>query len=533
MTETPPNEPAVEPRIRWFNRLGTRLGVLFALLLMLVIWAKPKLSEGARTLLGWDAPEELATPGPVGFTPERNLGRSMVDEEGNLIPAPEDLREFSELVVPFGEAFVLLDLAERVVGVSDNLALKHGHEWPFGTEMFQSLPLGDGADLRSVCTPLKLDDIQCGWLVEVVVDEARHIDVYHTSPTGEVFEESDQCYFHPKEVDPFGSPERIRRAVARRSFLQKSSYAFLIAASVAMISMVTSRLMTRRLRRLSDQAMEVPAEGEALPGPFAVVGTNDEISALARSMNTMRGRIGELLSTLEERDQERREWIAQVSHDLRTPLTALMACLDRMRRTAPDALEADPELQGLLRTAELDAQRVMALADDLLEIARLDAGALPVSEPIPPAELVRRTLDTLGPLVASRGLSLSSALEPNLPLLVGDGRMLARALENLVVNASYHGRKQVVVRARRVENLIDLCVLDDGAGFPDTEPGEEVDLASVEQTKSRADSSGLGLVVTQRVAEAHGGRLLATNRTEGGASVCLCLPTAPEPDDLT
>ncbi len=522
--------PPPAERVRWFNRLGTRLGFLFTVLLVGSHWGSPYLSKGVQSLLGWIPADEVGIPGPPGFVPEQDLANSTVDEEGNLVPSAEDILNISDQTKGRGEAIVFLDLEDRVIAQSDNIPDRVGTTWDHGDSPWATVEIAPGQSVRTVRTELELNEAHVGWLVEIVVDEQRHESIFHRVAPGDPPPDKAECYFHPKEEDHFADPERLERIVARESLLSRTMYGLLVASSVALLTMAFSRLMTRRLRRLSDQATSEPDPGESLPGPFPEARHKDEITVLARSMNTMRGRVGELLSTLETRDRERREWIAQVSHDLRTPLTALIACLDRLKRTQAEVLD-HPELAVLLQTAELDAGRVMALADDLLEIARLDAGAETIREPIPPTELVRRTLRVLEPLCAEQSMELTSELGPDLPLIYGDGRLLTRALENLVVNACQHGDSRVEVRTRAAADGIELCVLDDGAGFPGSEPGEPVALNDIQRTRTRADSSGLGLVVTQRVAQAMGGHLRASNRNSGGACVCLSLPSNAPADE--
>lgn len=284
---------------------------------------------------------------------------------------------------------------------------------------------------------------------------------------------------------------------------------------------LVSRFATRRLSRLAEQARG-PVGEEHLPGPFEVTG-RDEITVLARSMNAMRERVSELLEELARRDAARREWIAQVSHDLRTPVTALAIGLERSRelsgREDPSARAEAAELLGAART---DVRRVNDLTEDLLEIARLEAGDELVREPVPAGELVLQTVEGLLPVARERGIELAQRIPAGLPLLQADGRRLARALENLVLNSLQHARSRVLVAAEAMDGEVRFTVEDDGPGFPyDGARLREEDLGAA---RSRSDSAGLGLRVAVRVAEAHGGSVGARNPDAGGSVVWLAVP---------
>lgn len=308
-----------------------------------------------------------------------------------------------------------------------------------------------------------------------------------------------------------------------------STVAALVLVLVA--AYLVLRRLTRRLVLLSRSADDALRGGD-LPGRFDETGT-DEPSRIATAMNLLRDRVEEQSKDLALRDIRRSEWIAQVSHDLRTPLTAQAACLERVDRILQNAspLRRD-ELRELLAVAKMDGGRVHTLADDLLEIARLEAGDRLNLEPVPPGELVSQAVVGLEPLAEQRGIRLEIKVTTHLPVLRADGRRLMRAIENLVRNAIQHAKSVVEVIAAKGADHVRFEVRDDGAGLP-KEPdflsylrrrGEEVRLAELAGRGSRPDSAGLGLVVAQRVAEAHGGSIDAYNVSQGGAAFSMDIP---------
>lgn len=303
------------------------------------------------------------------------------------------------------------------------------------------------------------------------------------------------------------------RAVAVREWWASQVTQWTLRLAVAsMVALFVSWLVTRRIVRLADAARIDPAGDESMVG--VDLHGSDEIAGLARALGAARARVRALLEELAARDTARREWIAQVSHDLRTPLTALVACLERtvppaerlQREHGADA-DADAVRQGL-DVALADADRVAQLARDLLDAARLDLPHRLVLELVLPGELLERVAQQLEPLAAKVGLVLHVDVAPDLPTVRGDGRLLLRALENLTRNAIEHAHTCVQLRAAPAAKGVEFSVMDDGSGLLAAAPKEG--------DRRRADAAGLGLQVVRRMLAAHGSELEMTDRREGG-----------------
>ena len=295
-------------------------------------------------------------------------------------------------------------------------------------------------------------------------------------------------------------------------------YASIVGAALALAA---ARYSIPRLRAIVLQASET--SGDEIPGPFEEKG-NDEIVFVAKALNKMRDRTVALIGRLDERDNKRNEWVAQVSHDLRTPLTALITSLEH---TSILMEKGDPDIEVLRRNNEvalMDALRVAAMAEDLLDIARLEIEDSLRTEAVLPGEVVEHTQRGLRPLALKAGVELRSALDSGVPSLEADGHLLQRALENLALNSIQHSRTWVSTTVSVVGDSLRFRVEDDGDGFPDC-PGE-VSFAELKNIRSRADSTGLGLMVVARVAHMHGGEVAGRNRSAGGAQIDLLLPIA-------
>lgn len=289
------------------------------------------------------------------------------------------------------------------------------------------------------------------------------------------------------------------------------------------VGWIVSRIVTQRVRSLAHAVQAPIAEDQTLPGPFDV-GRMDEIGVLVAALNDMRQRVQSLVGEIAERDRQRRDWVALVSHDLRNPLQALTACIDRAVEEARRMPEAPRRttMHLLLQTARFDVERFEVMTLDLLDLARLDADDSLVLEPVPPGEIARGAAAGMRVLAESQGRRLEVHVAPRCPELLADGRRLLRALENLMRNAIQHAQRRIVVRVERAASdgsfareALRFSVDDDGPGLP-TQLDGAVDVARLGAYKSRDDSAGLGLVVARRVAEAHGGRIGAHNRTSDG-----------------
>jgi two-component system, OmpR family, sensor kinase len=251
--------------------------------------------------------------------------------------------------------------------------------------------------------------------------------------------------------------------------------------------------MRRRAAEISSSSLD-----ERLPVPDG----GDEVARLGATLNQMLDRIEEGLA------RERR-FVADASHQLRTPLALLRTELELALGRARSA----GELREALRSAADSSDQLARLAEDLLLLARADEGRIPLkAEETDVADVLHQVADRFGVDVDAD------------PLVVpADPLRLEQALTNMVDNALRHGRGKVTLTARARNGTAELHVLDEGRGFP------QEFLERAFERFSRADAaaaqgSGLGLAIVDTIARAHGGRANATNRPAGGADVWLALP---------
>ena len=248
--------------------------------------------------------------------------------------------------------------------------------------------------------------------------------------------------------------------------------------------------------------------GRRLPLPPA----DDEISRLG-------GRLNAMLARLEAALERERTLVSNASHELRTPLALLKTEIE----LALDEPDSAPVLAAALRSVGEETDRLAQLADDLLLLASVDSGTLPLRRTrVPMAELLGAIATRFRRRAGDAGREITVTAPADLHALV-DRRRLEQALANLVENALRHGAGTVRLEAADRAGELIVQVTDDGQGFP----SEFV--ASAFERFSRADGSragaGLGLAIVAAIVNAHGGTADATNKPSGGARVTLTIPT--------
>jgi two-component system, OmpR family, sensor kinase len=268
------------------------------------------------------------------------------------------------------------------------------------------------------------------------------------------------------------------------------------------------------MRRQADHITDAQP-GRRLPIPPA----RDEIARLGGTLNAMIDRLEAALA-------RERAFVADASHELRTPIAVVEGELELARRPGRSPAERSQALDS----AADETDRLARLAEDLLVIARLDRGELPIrSERVDVPEALERAAGRAARRRPSDPRPTTSA-EPGLTI-PADPLRLDQTLDNLVDNALRHGRPPVELSAERRHGAVELHVRDHGDGFP----ADFLDTAFERFTRADAsratNGSGLGLAIVQAIAAAHGGEAHATTRPGGGADVWLRLPASSRDPD--
>jgi two-component system, OmpR family, sensor kinase len=291
-----------------------------------------------------------------------------------------------------------------------------------------------------------------------------------------------------------------------------------LAAGVAIIlGSVVTHQMLRPLTDLSQAADSIAAGNlEAR----VEVASDDEVGDLARRFNEMAGAL--------QRDKVlRRTMVADIAHELRTPLAVMRGQIEALQDgvfgTTPENLQPVYE-QTLLLTR---------LVDDLHELSLAEAGHLPMEiGAIDVGDLVRKSLAGFAGQASERDATLLADVEDGLPAVRGDAQRLEQVLNNLISNALRYTPKggSVTVRAHAQDGGVRVEVEDTGDGVPE----EHLDLVferfyRVDPARDRsAPHSGLGLAISKQLIEAHGGRIGVENAPDAGARFWFWVPAFKE-----
>ena len=331
---------------------------------------------------------------------------------------------------------------------------------------------------------------------------------------------------------------------ARLMFIRESDLPLLVlllllagVASLALGSALAGAI-TARVRALHRGARAV-ASGD-LTARVEVRGS-DEIAGLAREFNRMAAQLASAAAERERQEAARRDLIAAVSHDLRTPLASLRAMLEAM---ADGLVEDEATRARYVATMRGQVALLSSLIDDLFELSQIEAGALRLDlQRVAPGDVVSDVIEALRPQAAERGVELRADVAPGLPAVHAAAQRIERVLANLVTNAIQHtpagGSVGLAVyaappRAASGEAApgqqpsVVFEVRDSGEGIaPEDLPHVFERFYRGEKSRSRGTGgAGLGLAIAKGIVEAHGGRIWIESAPGQGTKVCFTLPAA-------
>jgi len=276
-------------------------------------------------------------------------------------------------------------------------------------------------------------------------------------------------------------------------------------------------LVTRRLGRLA--ALMQGFSGGGRDRRYPEVAGGDEIDLLGRSFNRMAERIEQQVEELKRNDAQRREMIANISHDLRTPLTSLHGYIETLLLKEGD-LEVARQ-RKYLEIAHAQSSQLIRLVSELFELAKLDScETLLEVEAFSLAELVQDVVNRFQLEAGRKGVTLEMDCDPGLPYAYGDIGLIQRVLNNLIENALRHTRRggRIRVSLSSRSGHIRVAIADSGCGIPEEELPHIFD-RFYRLDKSRRTSArhaGLGLAIAKRILDLHHGTIWAQSRAGEG-----------------
>lgn len=310
----------------------------------------------------------------------------------------------------------------------------------------------------------------------------------------------------------------------RGELLREMLPALLIAGAAAFLISVFLALLIARsiaapLRRIAMAAEEI-ARGNY--DQELAISSPDEVRSLADSFNAMARQV-------KAARQAQRDFLANVSHDLKTPLTSIQG----FSQALLDGAAGDEEVRR--RAAQIvhdEAGRMARLVEDLLDLARIDAGQVTLArEPVDLGELMHVCLEKFAPQAKEKGVKLEMELPP-LPRIIGDGDLLAQVFTNLIDNALKNtpsgGRVLISAESLSSDGFVRVHVSDTGTGIPPEDlPRIFERFYQVDKSRAgtrRGEGAGLGLAIAKEIVQAHGGQIKAESVLGLGTRFTVSLP---------
>ncbi len=306
------------------------------------------------------------------------------------------------------------------------------------------------------------------------------------------------------------------------SYVQRTSLLaiVLLTLGLAATGLIVFRVLTRRMRMLSER-VQAYAQTDFREAAVAVSGFdgNDDIDRLGRLFQRMAQRIADQFERLQENDRLRRELIANVSHDLRTPLASMQGYIETL--LIKDRTISPQERHRYLQIARKHTRRLNELVHDLFELSKLDARSVqPQFERFSIAELLQDSVQEFALQARQRDVELAFEPMDDAGCVVADIGLIQRVLENLIRNALAHtppgGRITLAVSDR--DEAIAVAIEDTGAGIREADIPRIFDrfYRARAGQESLSDSSGLGLAIVKKILDLHGSRITVASELDRG-----------------
>lgn len=315
------------------------------------------------------------------------------------------------------------------------------------------------------------------------------------------------------------------------SHILRLSNAVLVACLLLAFAagLIIFSLLTRKLKRLT-VAMDTFVSDDTHRVPDLMPSTNtdgDEIDRLSVVFRNMAQRIHAQMEHLKSTDSLRRELVANVSHDLRTPLATLQGYIETLL-LKEDRLNTE-ERREYLEIAILHCQRINKLVAELFELAKLDARETKLRcELFSLAELVHDTLQKFHLRAQQQGIHIGANIAPELPFVNADIGLVERVLDNLLENALRHTPRggSITILITPQHHRVAIQVADTGCGIPSNELPRIFDrFYQLDKSRnSESGSSGLGLAIAKRILELHGTNIEVQSTLNTGTVFSFELP---------
>lgn len=356
-----------------------------------------------------------------------------------------------------------------------------------------------------------IEELRAGRTITVASDDARvdyRIQVGRAGPRGAVA----VVALPLDDVD-----EAVRRLIA-----VEAAAVLGVLAVLGLVLWWVIRLGVRPVQRMTETAGAIAAGDLSRRVPEGADGT--EAGALGVALNGMLGRIEEAFDQRAASEGRLRQFVADASHELRTPVATIRGYAELYRT---GALDVPADLADAMRRTEQEAVRMGSLVDDLLHLARLDQGRPLERAPVDLVQLAEDAVQDALAVDPDRDVRTSA---PHPLVVLGDPARLHQVVANLVANALVHAPEAPIeVRVRAEDEHAVIEVADEGPGMSDADAARAFErFYRADASRSRHQGgSGLGLSIVEATVKAHGGTTSITTAPGAGTIIQLRLPLRP------
>ncbi len=294
---------------------------------------------------------------------------------------------------------------------------------------------------------------------------------------------------------------------------------------------VAARLLRHRLAEAYATVEQIHRGDFAAPDARKGRRNRDELEALVRQINETGQGMQLKMHELEHLEHHRREFLGNVSHELKTPIFSIRGFAD----TLLDGALSDADVRrSFVEKIQHNAVRLGNLAEDLGEVARIETGELTMTiEPFNLRNIVREVTESFEPMAAGLSVTVRQTIGSDLPTVTGDRERIRQVLANLVDNAVKYSKSggHVEVGARLLPtNQVKVSVVDDGIGIaPEHIQRLTERFFRVDTSRSRSQGgTGLGLAIVKHILGAHGSHLMVESHLDRGSTFGFSLPAVTE-----
>lgn len=314
------------------------------------------------------------------------------------------------------------------------------------------------------------------------------------------------------------------------SYILRFSTSLLLTAMVIVLlfGLVVFLIMTRRLRLLTHIMLDFRKSGNPMPGRYPLKGKpKDEVDQLGLSFNQMADRIDDQVEALKATDAKRREMVANVSHDLRTPLTSLHGYIETL--LLKKNVLSEQECEQYLTIANNQSKQLISLVSELFELAKLDSSETMLNiEPFSLMDLMQDVVQKFQLEAEKQNIKLEIDVSTDIPFAYGDIGMIQRVLDNLIENAIRHTPESGKVSLSFLANSdkITVKIADTGCGIPQEDLPNIFDrFYRLEKSRQPGNgNAGLGLAIAKRIMELHGTSIEADSKQYFGTTFTFYVP---------